>query len=62
VHEAVNRLAAEVVRVEGVREIVIDVCRIERRDEIGKRMAVRGFAEGAERRVSGDVEVGELLG
>lgn len=62
-HKALLCFAAEFVGVERVCEIVVDVCRVQRCDQISKCMSIGGFVEGAKGRVSRDVElVCELRG
>ena len=63
VHKRLARLVAELVGVQRVGEVVVDVRRVERRNEVGKGVAVCGLIEAAKGRLAGDVEfVGELSG
>ena len=60
-HEALLSLATELVGVKGICEIVVDVRRVQGRNEVGERVPVRGLVETAERCVPINIDiVGEL--
>lgn len=62
-HKRLARFAAELVRIECVREVVVDVCRVECCDKVGESVTVCGLVEAAKGGIAGDVQfIGEVRG